>query len=299
MKTNNIIHTISVNNKQVNCIVEIRLNDECKNGHQDFAITATFWKINRVRNDRDMIYGGCCHDEIEKYFPELKPFINLHLSDCLGRPMYATENGRYFLKEKGVKSCAEYLRITEQQAESLLPFKDDKMAFAYYMEKLGVLGAWEEEAKKAIKILEGLTGKEFENTSTRYQYTPLTPAEKTELEAKENKGLLSAESMQAQKAERLKLENLVQAEDELKEVRTKLMLLELKKEIISFCVATNIPLKAFTIVVQKDCLWLCVQNYCWNEHNVTQQQLTDIKFKFVADYGMGRLYIKEDKAVTA
>ncbi len=177
MKTNNLKHVISVSNEQVNARIEIRLNDECKNGHQDFAITATFWEVGEVRNNRNFIMGGCCHEEILKHFPEFKIFIDLHLSDCKGRPMYAVENGIYHFENTSFEVGKNYLRLTNEEAEALNKFTKDKLIFKATLENLGVVKRWEAEANEAIKLLEELTGNEFVNDSKRYQYTPLTAEE--------------------------------------------------------------------------------------------------------------------------
>lgn len=41
--------------------------------------------------------GGAMHDEIRVVFPELSDVIKLHLADENGEPMYAVENGLYWL----------------------------------------------------------------------------------------------------------------------------------------------------------------------------------------------------------
>ena len=102
MKTNNLIHKaqkskIDYFGTKADIIVKISLNDECKNGHQDFAITADIYKAG-YRSDRYFLAGGCCHDDIIKYFPEFKIFIDLHLCDFEGSPMYPSANGFYHLK---------------------------------------------------------------------------------------------------------------------------------------------------------------------------------------------------------
>lgn len=42
-------------------------------------------------------YGGCCHDEILKWYPEMVDLAALHLSDIDGTPMHAEANGWYYL----------------------------------------------------------------------------------------------------------------------------------------------------------------------------------------------------------
>ena len=177
MKTNNLKYIVSVNNEQVNAKIEISLNDECKNGHQAFAITATFWEVGKVRNDRNFIMGGCCHEEILKHFPEFKIFIDLHLSDCKGRPRYAVENGIYHFENTSFEVGKNYLRLTNEEAEIFNKVTKDKLIFKSTLENLGVLKRWEAEANEAIKLLEELKGDEFVNDSVRYQYTPLTAEE--------------------------------------------------------------------------------------------------------------------------
>lgn len=59
--------------------VEIRFDDECKNGHQSFAITANVYTDESRRRRGDIAAGGCMHDEIAKTFPELAVLIKYHL----------------------------------------------------------------------------------------------------------------------------------------------------------------------------------------------------------------------------
>lgn len=101
--------------------IEIRLSDDCNNGHNDFAITATTYSPSGKWES-----GGCCHEEILKVKKSLKPFVDLHLADEDGVPMYAIENGFYHLQ--GVLGIAEhdhkctledfaaYLRISATEA---------------------------------------------------------------------------------------------------------------------------------------------------------------------------------------
>ncbi|MDQ5930350.1 MAG: hypothetical protein QG594_2138 [Bacteroidota bacterium] len=208
--SNNLKHTISVNNETLNTIVKIRLNDECKNGHQDFSITATFWEIDKPRNDRNMIFGGCCHDEILSHFPELQIFVNLHLCDYKGIPMHAIENGFYHLVEgfnntkpnnENFKSeFCSYYRMTENQFNILSTAKE-KNYFGFLLVKLGILDQWKKEADQAIELLEQMTGKKFIVDSVRTQFN-LTNEQLKQIENDEKTGLYSIDKIEAREQEK-------------------------------------------------------------------------------------------------
>ena len=68
--------------------VQIRYDDQCGNGHNTFAITA--WSKNM---------GGCCHDEVVKAFPHLKPFIKWHLTSSDG-PLHYIANTVYHASDR-------------------------------------------------------------------------------------------------------------------------------------------------------------------------------------------------------
>lgn len=54
--------------------VHISLGDFCKNGICDWSITADIYE--KRRNGRYVyVSDGCCHEEILKYFPEFKSFV--------------------------------------------------------------------------------------------------------------------------------------------------------------------------------------------------------------------------------
>lgn len=169
----------TINGESIN--VNIRLNDECKNGHQDFSITADIYKAGKPKTDRYHISGGCCHDEILKAFPEFKIFVDLHLCDYLGNPMHAVANGFYHLKNGFNRTTinselfkgeyCEYYRVTPEQFD-VLNASHSQTHFAINLVELGITKQWEIQAKEGIKLLEGLTGDEFVIDSVRTQLTP-------------------------------------------------------------------------------------------------------------------------------
>lgn len=204
-ETNNLKFTTSKIRGGKNIIVNIRLNDECKNGHQDFSITGDVYKANSPKTDRNHLMGGCIHDEILKAFPEFKIFVNLHLCDFDGVPMYAVANGFYHLSEgfndikpedKNFPSkYCEYYRISLDQFNKLSQSKN-KLQYALNLESLGILAQWKEEAQKAIEILEGLTAGKFLNDSKRSQYIAPTEAEILEEKERELSGYYTPEAEQ-------------------------------------------------------------------------------------------------------
>lgn len=244
MKTNNLIYkaTNTRNNQTID--VKVRLNDECKNGHQDFAITATIWQAGKPKVDKYMLGGGCCHEEIIKHFPNLKIFVDLHLCDYSGAPMYPSANGFYHLTNgfnntpidspKFKKEYCEYYRITTEQFDVLKTAKN-KIQFSILLDSLGILNQWKEQANKAIKYLEELTGDEFLNDSKRSQHTPPTPEELEEERIKQETGYYSAEAelKREQSARNKEIEKL---QNELNtELNKHRLEYEVKKTVLEVC----------------------------------------------------------------
>jgi hypothetical protein len=180
--------------------IKIRLNDECKNGHQDFAITADIYEKGKPKIDKYCIMGGCCHDEILAAKPDLQIFVDLHLCDYKGIPVQAVENGFYHLREgfndikpdspKFKSAFIRYYRMTEPQFD-ILNTSANKLQYAIHLKELGILAQWEMQANEAIKQLEEMTGQKFLNTSQRTQYHAPTPEQLKEEEEKQKSGYYS------------------------------------------------------------------------------------------------------------
>jgi hypothetical protein len=73
--------------------VKIRFDDQCKNGHNSFSMTAEI-VTNESKRQGDIAAGGCLHEEIEKIFPELAHLIKWHSSSTDG-PMHYPGNVLY------------------------------------------------------------------------------------------------------------------------------------------------------------------------------------------------------------
>lgn len=78
--------------------VEMRFDDNCKNGHNTFAITGSVYDPT-IRGRDKFVAGGCLHDDIEKLFPELASFIPWHLCSQDG-PMHYVANTVYLAGDR-------------------------------------------------------------------------------------------------------------------------------------------------------------------------------------------------------
>lgn len=182
MKTNSLRFSTTVMSKGGNekTVIKIRLDDECKNGHQDFAMTCDIYE--KAGNGRWMdVGGGCAHEHISKVTKgKYDEFAALHLADWQGIPMYAVENGHYHMTNTFNDTsrphedvfCEEY-RVTPEQYE-ILKKAENKIEYAILLKDLGILDQWKVQADAAIKRLEELTGDEFLMDSVKSQYNAPT-----------------------------------------------------------------------------------------------------------------------------
>lgn len=119
---------------------------------------------------------GCIHDEILEHFPNLKPLVDIHLSDLNGIPMYAKENGWYWAKKVlGIPSqfgpeedpikCLEILKkhlrtdIDSFIYELIEVVNSNgevsaKMVFNTFVDNLKP--QWKREAEKALELIQEL-----------------------------------------------------------------------------------------------------------------------------------------------
>lgn len=208
MKTNTLKYTVvkSFREKGITykVIATIKLHDECKNGTCSWSITGTLQQ--KKGNGRFYDIGhGCIHEEILKAFPKLKMFVDLHLCDWRGTPLYPVENGYYFLQEDK-KQAKEYLRVTDEEME-ILSKCDNKEYFKYQLFALSIVKRWQAESKKAIQALEELTGdvwvNPYKESEERHRFV-LSDEEREEMEGKILSRYYTESSIQERKeAERI------------------------------------------------------------------------------------------------
>lgn len=210
--TADLRHTRKHGDDEGNAIrANIRLNDECRNGHEDFSLTGDIYEKFRD------VGGGCIHNEITEIWPEMQIFADLHLCDWKGAPMHAAGNGRYHLQNgMNQKDFCRYFNCTPEQYQILKSCAlENDTVFKFYVQKLGIPEQWKERADKGISILENLTGQKFESKATRSNFTPLTPEEFDAMRNAEKRGEFTA----AKVAQREKAKQKVAKLDKLDKLK--------------------------------------------------------------------------------
>lgn len=113
----------------------------------------------------EFMFGGCCHEEVAKAFPEWKKFIPLHLSNEFGQPMYPVDNFIHHIGQKiGDDKLMEYYRCNQEQLDVMKGAVFDKEYFKYCLLATGLIDKWKTDAEEAIKYLEEATGEKFTHT---------------------------------------------------------------------------------------------------------------------------------------
>lgn len=251
--------------------VHIGLDDSCKNGVCDWNITADVYE--KRKNGRFVwCASGCYHDEILKYFPEFKRFVDLHLSNHYGQPMYPVENGFYHLKNSDKEKTINYLRITESEYNILHDSAEDKGYFTYLLYTLGIVDRWKKESMEAIKQLEALTGNTWENPykPENERFTlKLTDEERTLIENRIKEGYYTSEAIQARKDQKKREEYENKRNEIIADCEKEIQKAENRKLVRLALLDTGIPLKNVIYYNHSNEL-----AFNWNdyEEKVTQEQ---------------------------
>lgn len=240
-KSKSLKYNVTKTKEGKDVIIKIRLNDECHNGHQDFAITGEVYPSGK-RGDRNCLGAGCVHDDILAIAPEFKQFVDLHLSTYDGVPMYAVANGFYHLVNSSAKTTMEYLRIDQKEFD-FIKKAEDELHFQYLIEAIGLPQRWKKEAQAAINELESLTGCEFEVDSPKETYTPLTKAQNKLLNKRLEEGYYTVENINNRLKEandKARAKKLVELEEERdKAIKKENDEFNVKSEVLRFDLLEN------------------------------------------------------------
>lgn len=244
--SNSLIYkeTKLVENGNTKITVKIRLDDEFKNGHQDFSITADGYEKRNGRFYES--FGGCCHDEIKKYFPEYSIFIPLHLSTYKGVPMYAAENGFYHIKtdKMNKEKYCEYYRIKPGQY-NILEKSENILEFSILLSELKVLEHWKKQADKGILLLEKLTGKTFLIDSKEDGFNKPAETEIIKFNELKKSGYFSDENKKQREEEKREKEKEKQITDVINYANNKIDEIRKERDVKLYVLKNGLPIDNF------------------------------------------------------
>ncbi len=145
-------------------VINLRYDDECKNGHNTFSITANLYDCdfisyevcypNKKGNNRYLGACGCLHDEIIKHAPEFAHLIKWHLVSE-HEPLHYIANSLYHAASYPPKNAWIYYQVKDTlhlaDKEILLRYTDRKTAEK--AEKLpGYRVQWDEKTAKESNL---------------------------------------------------------------------------------------------------------------------------------------------------
>jgi hypothetical protein len=248
--------------------IEIRLDDECKNGHEDFAITGDFWDKDNFTREPNI--GGCCHEEIVKLYPEFQIFVDLHLNSAKGVPMFAIANGVYYLQEGKFDVLKEHLMLSDLEIDI---FKNcpDKLYFQYLIEKIKLPTRWEKKANKAIKLLESLTKEVYTDHSTKETFIFLTPEQTAEIEEKIKVGYYLPGAISKRKAEEKQAKKAKLISDLRDKAAKEKRAIDLELQLKLFVLSQNLPIDNLIYYTHTRILTFNWQNTSYTK-NITSEQ---------------------------
>jgi hypothetical protein len=225
--TASLKHSLCVIKGNQKTVIKIRLNDECRNGHEDFSLTCDIYEKARNGVWRD-VGGGCAHEHILKLRPDLAPFATLHLCDFNGLPMHCASNALYWFAGinpskttqeyhggsgrdgKSPDECrrifAEHIHATPEQVDEIIRREPrTELELRAVLEDMGFLAQWKAEADAAIATLEQWTGQKFAPANPVSRWQAVTPEQRAEIEARKASGYYEPAQVAARDAEALRV----------------------------------------------------------------------------------------------
>lgn len=115
--------------KKFDLTVNLRFDDHCGNGKEDFAATVEQYWIEGSQKHEDCF--GCCHDLIAEKFPALARFMKWHLCS-VEEPMHYVNNTVYLAGDREYdgragepNSWEEYIYLGNSPVNARLRYKPD------------------------------------------------------------------------------------------------------------------------------------------------------------------------------
>ena len=213
--------------------VEIGLRYIKENGYSYFYAVGDVYELKRMREK--VISSGSIHEEILKYFPEFKIFVQLHVNSSYGMPVHMLSNLKFAIDNDKIDEICRYLGISDVMAKELICWGEEIDYIKYFLEENDIIYHLRSKANKAIKMLEELTNDEFENPDVLglYDYDPLNNDTKEKIKKMHENGYFTMDNVIKRRDEKIKELNLkflekekMKLEKEKREIDNEIKVLE-------------------------------------------------------------------------
>lgn len=213
--------------------VEIGLRYRKENFFSYFYAVGDVYELQRVR--KKIISSGCIHEEILKYFPEFKTFVQLHGNSSYGMPMHMISNIKFYIDNDEIDAICSSLCISDVMAKELICWGEEIDYIKYFLEENDIIYHLRSKANKAIKLLEELTGDKFENPDVLniHDYMPLDNDTKEKIKKLHENGYFTMDNVIKRRDEKIKELNLkflekekMKLEKEKREIDNEIKVLE-------------------------------------------------------------------------
>lgn len=206
--TTNNLRTSATYHKRVNgearkYIINFALNDECKNGEEDFKASGVVFRKSTGNGHWYRCGWGQCWDEVYDLMPkEFQNICDLHMNRFDGRPMYAIENGWYYIQEGKRDVVKRHFMLTDEETEQIMGCMNDTQVYIFILDH-NLVKRWKDKADAAIATLEKCQGVKFVSKATRPNpFNKFTPEMVAEERAKMTSDFYSAENCKRREEER-------------------------------------------------------------------------------------------------
>lgn len=213
--------------------VEIGLRYKKEDGYSYFYAIGDVYELKRGR--KKIISSGSIHEEILKYFPEFKTFVQLHGNYSYGMPVYMLSNLKFAIDNNEIDTICVYLDISDVMAKELICWGEEINYIKYFLEENDIIYHLRSKANKAIKMLEELTGNEFENPDVLgiYDYEPLNNDTKEKIKKMHENGYFTMDNVIKRRNDKIREINLkilenkkIKLEKEKREIDNEIKVLE-------------------------------------------------------------------------
>lgn len=194
--------------------VEIGLRYIKENFYSYFYVIGDVYELKRAR--KKIIYSGCIHEEILEYFPEFKTFVQLHGNSSYGMPLHMISNIKFYIDNNEIDAICSSLGISDVMAKELICWGEEIDYLKYFLEENDIIYHLRSKANKAIKLLEELTGNEFDNPDVLgiYDYMPLDNDTREKIKKMHENGYFTMDNVIKRENDRIKDLNIKRLESE-------------------------------------------------------------------------------------